>query len=246
MLALGRRPMPKSILLGGIIYGHQETVKHDFWAATAFYQDENGSRVVLKLARTTDFFSLPMAWCGRFLCQREARFYRKLADSPNVPRLLGTVGRTGLVHEFVPGQSLANAGRIPDGFFAALQRLMSDIHRRGMAYVDTNKSYNIIVGDDGRPYLIDFQISWNLADLGNSFLNRWWLSRLQRADRYHLLKHKRRLRPDEITRDEMEVVTRPTALIRLHRFLTKPYFRLRRSMFRRLRQAGYLMPETSG
>src|SRR6185295_15141631 len=91
---------------------------------------------------------------------------------------------------------------VPDGFFAQLQALILELHRRGIAYVDTNKPENILLGDDGRPHLIDFQISWDLHDFGNWWLNRWWLHRLQREDFYHILKHKLRLRPDEMTPEE--------------------------------------------
>jgi len=185
-----------------------------------------------------------MSWSGRYLGGREVRFYRKLANVRNVPRLLGTIGRYGFVHEYVPGKPLSKGVNVPIGFFDKLQKLLAQLHERGIAYVDTNKSPNILVGDDGEPYLIDFQISWDLFELGDNALNRWWLGRLQRADRYHFLKHKRRFCSDEMTQEELEVVTCPSALIRIHRLLTKPYFLLRRSTFRRLRHAGHVIPET--
>jgi len=244
MLALGRQPMPSSILLNGTIYRHQKTVKHDFWAATGFYDNSQGQRIVVKLARTNDFWAIPMRWSGRFLCGREVRFYRALSDLPNIPHLLGTIGQTGFVHEFVAGTPLARNVAIPNGFFAELQQLMENLHRRGIAYVDINKQPNLLIGDNGRPYLIDFQISWNIRDLGDNFLNRWWLKRLQRADRYHLLKHKRRSRPNEMTREELQIVSRPSPIIRLHRFITKPYFRLRRMTIKRLRHSGRMPMET--
>ena len=98
-----------------------------------------------------------------------------------------------------------------------------------------NKSPNILVGDDGRPYLIDFQISGDLHEWGDTFITRWLLARLQREDHYHLLKHKRRLRPDELTAQERLAAARRSLLIRLHRVISKPYFLIRRSLFKRLR-----------
>src|SRR5258707_12335587 len=89
------------------------------------------------------------------------RFYRKLQDLPNIPRLLGTVGDTGFVHEFVAGRPLASERPVPDGFFDRLVDSLAELHRRGIAYVDTNKPENILLGDDGQPHLIDFQISWD-------------------------------------------------------------------------------------
>jgi hypothetical protein len=245
MRALGKAGLPRGFALDGTSYALRRTVKHDFFAATAFYADAAGRTVVLKVSRTTDFAGVPLAWLGRWLCRREMRFYEKLADLPNVPRLLGAVGETGFVHDYVPGCPLEKDRPVPDGFFDQLQHLLAELHRRGIAYVDTNKPQNILLGDDGRPHLIDFQISYDLADLGDWAFSRWLLRRLQQEDLYHVLKHKRRMRPDELTRDEQEHCTRQSALIRLHRFITRPYFLLRRRTFKRLRETGRLLPEGS-
>ena len=188
---------------------------------------------------------MPLHWLGKWICGRETRFYRKLADLPNVPKLLGYVGDTGFVHEYVIGRPLAKDKPVPDGFFQQLQDLLFEIHRRKIAYVDTNKPENILLGDDGRPHLIDFQISYDLHELGDWFVNRRILSHFQREDAYHILKHKRRLRPDELTADERERAEQKSFLIRLHRFVFKPYFLIRRRTFKRLRETGRLLPEGS-
>lgn len=245
MRALGRAELPTEFTLDGTTYRLLRTIKHDFFAATAFYRCDAGRTVVLKVGRTTDFAGVPLEWLGRWLCRREMRFYKKLADVPNVPDVLGTFGPTGFVHDFVPGRPLDKDLPVPDGFFAELRRLLDELHRRGMAYVDTNKPQNIILGDDGRPHLIDFQISYDLHELGDWALNRWWLRRLQREDLYHVLKHKRRMRPDEMSEEEYERATRKSVLIRFHRFVTRPYFLLRRRTFKRLRETGRLLPEGS-
>lgn len=243
--ALGRSGLPDQIVVGGKSYLLIQTVKHDFFAATGFYEDETGNRAVLKIGRVVDFAGVPLEWLGRWLCRRELRFYQALADLPNVPAVLGTVGRTGFLHDYIQGQPLSKERSIPDGFFAQLQELLAELHCRQIAYVDTNKPQNILQGDDGRPHLIDFQISWDLHELGDTFLNRWWLSRLQRADLYHILKHKRRLRPDEMTAKEQSLASHRSFLIRLHRFIARPYFLVRRRTFKRLRESGRLLPEGS-
>src|SRR5205807_6582279 len=139
--------------------------------------------------------------------------------------VIGRIGATGFLHEFVPGQPLSKERPVPDRFFEKLLALMAELHRRDIAYVDANKPENILLGDDGLPHLIDFQISWDLHELGDHFLNRWWLRRLQRADIYHVLKHKKRLRPDETTEDERRIVASRGMLIRIHRVITKTYFK---------------------
>lgn len=245
MRALGARNLPETLLLDGVPWTLARTHKHDFWAVTGFYQSPAGELAVLKMGRTEPFGGVPLQWIGRYLCRREVRFYNALSDLPNVPRVLGRVGPTGFLHAYVAGAPLSKDRPVPAGFFDQLLALMDQLHARGIAYVDANKPENILLGDDGRPHLIDFQISWDLKELGNTWLNRWWLKRLQRADVYHVLKHKKRLRPDELSEGERHMVTHRSTFIRLHRAITKPYFKLRRTTFKRLRASGRLLPEGS-
>lgn len=247
MRALGREDLPAEVSAeDGRVFRRTQTIKHDFFAATGFYADEQGGKAVLKMGRTITFWGVPLAWTGRMLCSREVRFYRKLADLPNVPAVLGLVGRTGFLHAYVEGRPLSKKHPVPDGFFRQLHALLAEIHRRGIAYVDTNKPENILLGDDGKPYLIDFQISWDLDSvLGNNVLTRWWLRTCQREDRYHILKHQRRLRPDEMTPEELAESKRQSWAIKAHRVVTKPYFVVRRGLFKWLHARGWLLPEGS-
>ncbi len=245
MRALGKSDLPRSITVGGRTFQHEVTVKHDFFAATAFYLGVHGERVVLKVGRTIEFAGFPLLWLGRWLCRRELHFYRKLADLPNVPKIVGTVGPTGFVHEFVPGHPLSKDRPVPDDFFDRLNELIDILRQRGIAYVDTNKPQNILLGDDGLPHLIDFQISWDSERWFNKPLSRWILRKLNAEDRYHVLKHKKRFKPDALTAVEIEASDRKSWLIRTHRFVTKPYFLIRRRLFKRLRATGRLLPEGS-
>lgn len=213
-------------------------VKHDFFAATAFYADDAGQKAVLKVGRVVPWCGLPLRWLGRRLRDREVRIYRKLADLPNVPAVLDVVGETGFLHAYIEGRPLERGKTVPDGFFAQLERLLLELHRRGIAYVDTNKPQNILLGDDGRPYLIDFQISWDCGP-------RWLLRRLQKEDLYHLRKHWRRMRPDELSPEALAAARRVGMWVRVHRVLTWPYFRVRRFLFRRLERDGRLLPSGS-
>jgi hypothetical protein len=245
MRALGRDDLPDTIHVDGRDFTREQTIKHDFFAATGFYRDSSGNRAVMKIGRTTSFAGIPLKWIGRWLCRRELGFYRSLSDLPNIPRVLGTPSETAFVHDYIPGHPLSRKDPVADDFFPQLQSLLGEIHRRNIAYVDTNKPENILLGDDGKPYLIDFQISWDLIGLGDNFVDRWWLRRLQRADIYHILKHKRRMRPDQLTEDEAKIVSRRGILIHLHRILSKPYFFIRRRLFKWLRSTGRILPEGS-
>jgi hypothetical protein len=245
MRALGRDDLPKHVTVSGRILRRLATAKHDFWAATGFYEDAAGGQAVLKMYRTTRFAGAPLRWLGRWQCEREVGFYRHLAGAACVPALLERVGDTAYLRAYVAGQPLASARPLPEGFWGRLDAAIADVHRRGVAYVDSNKPENVLVGDDGRPYLIDFQIAWRGGPRASHALGRWWLARLQREDLYHLLKHKRRFSRELMTKAELERVRQRSTLIRVHRVMNWPYRTIRRQLFRWLRRTGRVLSSGS-
>jgi hypothetical protein len=212
-----------------------ETFKHDFFAATGLYRDQDDNLVVVKFGRVTPLFGLPLGWIGRFLRDREARIYQLVDDLPGVPRYLGPVEPNGFAHVFVPGGPLGRRDAVSDTFFSELSALVTTLHARDLAYVDLNKRQNILKGSDGRPYLIDFQISLHAAAspvTGRGGPLRWLLETCQRADIYHVLKHKRRLRPELLTEGERARVEQLSVWIRLHRLIARPLTQGRRRVLR--------------
>jgi hypothetical protein len=105
-----------------------------------------------------------------------------------------------------------------------------------MACVDLEKPANVLVGDDGRPYLLDFQISWPwpLGWLIHTRPARWLCRRLQQGDIYHLRKLQRRFRPDQMTARELADSYRRPWPVRVYTFLTRPLTRLRRQALSRV------------
>ncbi|MBC7785021.1 MAG: hypothetical protein H7144_14375 [Burkholderiales bacterium] len=244
--ALGRAALPEMVAIDGRVFRVTTFIKHDFFAATGFYRcEQTGQKGVLKMARTEPFLGLPTKWLGRLINERELRFYRRLSDLPNVPAVIGRVGETGFMHAYVEGRPVEKGMAVPDGFFAELLGLIDTFYLRGIALVDTNKPENILLGDDGRPHLIDFQISFDVHNLGGIWPATALLRAFRRTDVYHILKHKNRLRPDQMTDAERRIVERRSLAVRLHRTLTKPYFIVRRRLFAYLRDRGRLMPEGS-
>jgi len=233
--ALGRRELPERIILLGQPYRRAETLKHDFFAATGLYEGPTG-KLVLKLGRQAELFGLPLAWLGSWLAAREAEIYQRLQDLEAVPTYRGRWGKTGLLHAYVPGHPLGRHEWVNERFFDQLQAQIEQIHRRGMAYVDLNKRENIIVGDDGRPYLIDFQISfcWPYANRPMPLPVRWLLRRLQQGDLYHLAKHIKKHRPDLVRPEHEQMWKKGIRLVRFYRRLSAPFARLRRRTLKRL------------
>lgn len=228
--ALGEADPPLEIEVRGCRLRRVTVFKHDSWAATALYYGE-GHRVVCKFNRREPIFGLPMSWLGRALARREAKFLKLLADEPNVPAGCGSVrvnGRkspTAVAHEFVPGQPLRIQDEVRPEFFQELERVVRELHRRRIAYVDLHKRENILVGEDGWPHLIDFQIS---ARLPRGWPLGWLLRLLQECDRYHVAKHRHNQQHN--LQKDFKKFRRQPPWIRLHRLLTVPLRNARRRL----------------
>lgn len=232
--ALGRRAMPAQIERPDGVYRLARVFKHDFFAATARYDGPGGS-LVLKLGREAPLLGLPLDWMGRWLVGHEVRVYRLVDGLEGVPRFVDTHGDGGFLHEFAPGHDLRRHEWVDDEFFERLTRLIDQIHARGIAYVDLNKRENILVGDDGRPYLIDFQIAFHVPGrLGRTWPARLLRRRFQAADRYHLLKQRRRHRPDQMTPQQLDASFRKGFWIRLHGLIARPLTLIRRRTLSRI------------
>jgi predicted Ser/Thr protein kinase len=99
---------------------------------------------------------------ARAALKREHAAYARLAGIPGVPRLYGFANRDWLVIEFVAGHSLREAQHeIGDRerFFGRLLATIRAMHAAGVAHGDLKRKDNVIVTDDGRPFLIDFGIA---------------------------------------------------------------------------------------
>ena len=183
-----------------------------------------------------------MSWLGRRLARRENGFLKRLADVPGVPDWVDVRDADGKTidnlssHVFIEGGPFRVASQANDQFFDRLIALVQTLHARDMAYVDMNKRENVIVDTEGRPWLIDFQVSFALSKKwpGNGFLARLWLKTMIEMDMYHLGKHYARCRPDLLTEAEREAWLTPPAFIRWHRKIGVPFRTLRRALLVRL------------
>jgi serine/threonine protein kinase len=254
LYACGKNGMPSQIIFGGNKYRLGKILKHDFFAATALYESEsksraaeipNPSKIILKLNRQQHFLGLPLVWLGTLLSSHEAYILRHLRHLQGIPRFLSHYGKTGFMYEYIEGCPLDENEKLPDDFFDKLLQLLQQIHQRDIVYLDTNKRSNILLGSDKEPYLVDFQISLHI---GECLLIWRWLSKylrdtLQRADIYHLFKHKRRLCPQFLKPEEQELSRHISGLIWLHRSAATPLRNLRRSLLKFLHSKGLTVTE---
>lgn len=221
--ALGSEGLPRRITLDGCSYRLRQTFKHGFMAAVALYR-RGPDQVVCKFHRRASFFGLPMGWLGRRAADYESSVLRQLHDIDGVPRLRGRPNRWAVARDFVPGEPLTRDTEVNDRFFPRFFDMLHEMHRRGIAYVDLEKSENILRGDDGRPYLIDFQTAFYVPArlLGRTLPFQLIRRRLQKADLYHAGKHMRRVRPDMLTPAERARTRQKPFLVRTANYLYSP------------------------
>ncbi|MDD5458573.1 MAG: hypothetical protein PHF37_04190 [Phycisphaerae bacterium] len=237
--ACGDKGFAERIECGGKGYLLEEVMKHDFFAATAVYRCENADgdmprKIVLKRGRGCHFLGMPLRWLGVWMQDHEVGVLRKLNGIGGTPKFLSLYGKTGFLYEYIEGRSLDRVTSLDGEFFEQLKKLLAKVHERKIVYFDLNKKGNIIAGADGKPYMIDFQISVFLDDnfLLSKAASKWLRELLQRSDTYHLYKQKKRFARHLLTEEEKELYSRKSLLIRLHRMIADPYKTIRRAFMR--------------
>lgn len=122
---------------------------------------------------------------ARLLLAREGAALRALEGLPGVARVLAQASDgSSLLRSFVPGTPLCLAGALPRDFFERLEELVRALHERGVCHNDLHKEANVLVGDDGYPALVDFQLASRHARRGRTFATR------VREDLRHVWKHR--------------------------------------------------------
>lgn len=191
--ALGKSEPPLLVTVDGESFERELIFKHDSWAATAAYVSQSGRRIVCKFNRQAAIGLLPMAWLGRFLARREKYFLSNLDGVRGIPKVYESVDVNGLTwknavaHDYIPGKPLSITDKLRPDFFEHVEELLNVLHARRIIYVDMHKQENVLVGDDGLPYLIDFQVS---VQLPNSAVCQPLFRALRDCDCYHLDKHR--------------------------------------------------------
>ena len=235
--ALGNQDPPAELLIDGVVFKRDEVFKHDSWAATALYRGKEFD-AVCKMNRSQSIYGFPMKWLGRFLANREAFAYSTLTGIEGIAPGCNKIARNGRIlpnvvaHQFVPGHPLGNNEEVNEDFFPGLLRILKAVHKKGIAYVDLHKRENILVGDDTKPYLIDFQISYYSAPdrLFRVPFSRTLLRLLQNSDLYHLTKHVKRHRPEQVEELGLTKYATQPWWIRAHRKVAVPFRQTRRRL----------------
>jgi hypothetical protein len=143
---------------------------------------------------------------GLWLIQKEWKIYSRLTGIKGIPRPVERIDRFAFAMEFVPGKPIQREGPIPPSFFRELERVLRDLHERGVVHMDLRHKGNILLSEKGDPYLIDFNSSFAFKEKG--FFRRYLFPLLRRVDDGGLLKLKKRIAPALLTPEETAFLKR--------------------------------------
>jgi len=129
---------------------------------------------------------------GRWVVANETRIYRRLAGVRGVPAFHARLDRFAFAVEYIDAPSLKKWRKktLPAAVFDRLAELQARLHERGVVHLDAHQRKNILLADDGQPFVVDFATSL--------YLGKGWVSRklllpfFARADRLGLAKLKAR------------------------------------------------------
>lgn len=189
-------------------------LKQDLFGAV-LREDRATGPVVVRDLTDARWWLRPLA---RHLAGREARALKQLeALAGHVPRLLSWNG-VRLERTWLDGQPMQSARPTDPAFFSESLRLLRRIHAAGVVHNDLAKEPNWLVGPEGEPRIVDFQLAW--APTHRSRLFRL----LGREDLRHALKHRRYYAAGTLTRRQQRILATPAWTSRAWRATVKPVY----------------------
>ena len=137
-----------------------------FANATVFrYNDKNNLDLTIK-----DFSGSP--WIirktiGKIFINVEAHTMIKLSDIPSITKNIVFLSPYTISFKFIEGKAIKEfkEGEIPKEFFLTLEKNVKEMHKRNIVHLDLRNLGNVIMGNDGYPYIIDFQSSISIKHL---------------------------------------------------------------------------------
>ena len=153
----------------------------------------DGEQWVVKDFRPRSF--LVRNTVGRLFVGREMRALARLAGLAGVPAGAFRIDAHALAYRYVAGIPFTGSPdeRRTTEFFGAFERLLAEVHARGIVHLDVRNGRNVLVTEDGRAALIDFQ-----SHLGTDHLPRALRGWLERYDMAGVYKHWERNQPQSL------------------------------------------------
>ena len=137
---------------------------------------------------------------GLWLINKEWKIYLRLKGMRGVPKAVERIDRFAFALEFVMGRAIERGETLQASFFSDLERMIEEIHSRGVVHLDLRHKGNILLSKDGRPILIDFNSSFCFKEGG--LLLRLLFPILKWVDDGGFLKLKDRIAPSLMSAEE--------------------------------------------
>jgi predicted Ser/Thr protein kinase len=158
--------------------------------------------------------SFPLRWSlGLWLIHKEWKIYSRLKGLEGIPMPIKRIDRLAFAMEYVQGRPVERGESLPDTFFNDLERILKELHARGVVHMDLRHKGNILVSERGKPILIDFNSSFSFHEKG--LLRRFLFPLLRWVDYGGLLKLKQRVSPASMTSTELAFLKRFNILRKL-------------------------------
>ena len=158
-------------------------------------------------------------WFGRIIAPvliwREASALRRLAGITGIPKLYRQLDARGVLIEYLPATPWPQA-KPPKIAYERLDALVAAMHARGVAHCDLRAPSNMLVSDDGVPYIVDFVArvcrgrAWNLPW-------NWVFAQFVGADESALAKLRVRFAPSLATGADRALLAEPGLVERVAR-----------------------------
>jgi len=105
---------------------------------------------------------------GQWMAARECRVLERLQGIPGIPQQPFMLDRFAFCYRFIPGTNLKFARKrqtIGPDFFLTLESIVQSMHERNIVHLDIRYMRNILVTDDSKPAILDFQSSLFLENV---------------------------------------------------------------------------------
>jgi hypothetical protein len=192
----------------------------------------DGSELVVKdFKRSDTLFRLIV---GPILNRREYGALRKLIGVRGIPQLIARIDRYALAIEHIPGKSVDQIDPkvLTTEFYDRLRVVVDDMHSRGVAHCDLRSRGNVMLGDDGMPYVVDFAACVYRGRGINPF-TKWLFNQFVLADCNAVLLLKRRLSPGLLTDADKAELAQPLQFERPAKFIGENVRKITRKLLTR-------------
>jgi hypothetical protein len=184
----------------------------DYKADLLLYERDDGPILVKDYAAKNGIWRR-LGSVGTWL---EARALRALADVEGVPRFLGRPDRYSVAMSLLHGRRARKADpelRGNEAFVRDLERLVGQIHARGVVHLDLKHRSNLLVSEQGKPMILDFESA--LCFNPDGAVGRLLVRVLGSFDRLAVLNWTHRLCPQAFSASRMRTAARMHRLRKL-------------------------------